>query len=496
MGAGAGVGGASSTGGQNGTGGSVGSGGSPPGTGGLGPTGGVGGSDTVTRTASTYSFEHYPIEVDAGGVWNGAATPGTTPVTTTFDTVVLENGFLKVTLLPEYGGRILSIVHKPTGTELLYQNPIGAPYLMNEDIFYYDYLVILGGIFPSFPEPEHGRYWNQPYEPSVVSESAEAITVRMSRTDDLDVTAGVPSQYDVGRTGVLVELDVTLRAGRSNLELRTTLTNPGASAIPALEYWTVTTLAPGSAPGQTKIPANTRILADMTQVHLLESSWSWFGAAEERVDGEIFEWNNLSYFENWVDQGTAFASPQYDANWSALVNYENDYGIVRTTAGGGTSGLKLWTFGPQSLTADVSDSSEWLRPTIEMWHGITPEFWNRGSMAAGEVRAWQDSYFPTFELAEITAANEAGAVHLSRSESGTETVLAATATLTFPGRTMHVVFSLDATVVGEQDVVVSADTATVAEVTVPSSSVSSGAVFTAEFTLDGTSVLDATLVLE
>jgi hypothetical protein len=234
----------------------------------------------------------------------------------------------------------------------------------------------------------------------------------------------------------------------------------------------------------------------MTQVHLLESSWSWFGTAEERVDGEVFEWNNLSYFENWVDQGTAFASPQYDANWSALVNYDSDHGIVRTTAGGETPGLKLWTFGPQSLTADVSDSSEWLRPTIEMWHGTTPEFWNRGSMAAGEVRAWQDSYFPTFELEEITAANEAGAVHLSRSESGADAVLTATATLTFPGRTAHAILSLDGVVLGERDVVVSADTATAVEVTVPSSSISSGAVFTAEFVLDGASVLDAALVLE
>lgn len=48
--------------------------------------------------------------------------------------MVLENGILKVTLLPSYGGRILSIIHKPSNRELLYQNPLGTPYLMLEGI--------------------------------------------------------------------------------------------------------------------------------------------------------------------------------------------------------------------------------------------------------------------------------------------------------------------------------------------------------------------------
>ncbi|HOU92838.1 MAG TPA: DUF5107 domain-containing protein, partial [Polyangiaceae bacterium] len=325
-GAGTGGAGGDAAGGVGGSGGLVAGGAS---TGGAGATGGS--DDTVTRTASTYTFRHYPIETDDNGVWNGPASPAAQVTSTTFDTVVLENGFLRVTLLPDYGGRILSIVHKPTNRELLYQNPLGTPYLMNEEIFYYDYLMILGGIFPSFPEPEHGKYWDQPYRFEVVSETPDAITVRMSRQDDRDLAAGVPTRYDVGRTDVLVELEVTLRAGTTSLELATRLTNTRSGTVPAFEYWTVTTLAPGSTPGQTAIPLDTRILADMEQVHLLESSWSWFGSAEERVSGEVFRWNNLSHFENWVDQGTAFASPSYSANWSGLLNENEDVGIVRVT---------------------------------------------------------------------------------------------------------------------------------------------------------------------
>ena len=126
-----------------------------------------------------------------------------------------------------------------------------------------------------------------------------------------------------------------------------------------------------------------------------ESSWSWFGTAEERVSGEIFKWKNLASFKNWVDQGTAFANPDYRANWSGLMNDDKAAGIVRVTNDVKTPGLKLWTFGPQGLNIDVNDSAVWVRPTIEMWHGITPEFWMRGSMAANEVRQWKQTFFPT-----------------------------------------------------------------------------------------------------
>ncbi len=464
-------------------------GGTVPGSGGSGGVVGSGSSDVVTRSASTFEFRHFPIEASATGVWNGPESPAEEPTSTTYDTVVLENGYLRVTLLPDYGGRVLSIVHKPTGRELLYQNPIGAPYLMYQDIFYYDYLVIMGGIFPSFPEPEHGRYWNQPYAFEVVSESDEAITVRMSRQDDLDLVEGVPARYDVGRTDVLVEVDVTLRAGSSGLELGTKLTNTRDTPVPRFEYWMVNTLAPGSPPGDTAIGLNTRILAAMDQVHLLETSWAWFGDAEERVADEVFKWNNLSHFENWADQGTAFANPSYQANWWGLINYDNDMGILRVSDNVQTPGLKLWTFGKQSLDIDLSDSDEWLRPTIEMWYGITPEFWDRGAMAAGEIKQWSETYFATMGLREVTAASEYGAMYLSSASIGDQMQLTATATLTLPDQTVKAVLRLDGNVIDEQDVVVASKEPTTVSAMVPSADAAVGAVFEVEFLIGTTSLL-------
>jgi hypothetical protein len=466
--------------------------------GGGGTSGGAGAggvSDTVTRAASTFKFSHFPIQTNSDGVWNGPSTPGTQVTSTTYDTVVLENGYLRVTLLPKYGGRILSIVYKPTNQELLYQNPIGTPYLMGQDIFYYNYLVIMGGIFPSFPEPEHGKYWNQPYDLTVVSEGKDAITVRMSRRDDLPLAKGVPAKYDVGRTDVLVDVDVTLRAGSTIVELGTKLTNTQNKTVPKLEYWTVTTLAPGSPPDKTAIPLNTRILAAMDKVHLLESSWSWFGSAEERVSGEVFKWKNLASFKNWMDQGTAFASPDYRANWSGLMNDDKARGLVRVSDNVKTPGLKLWTFGPQSLSIDINDSATWLRPTIEMWHGISTEFWNRGTMAANEVRQWRQSFFPVLGLKGVTAASESGAVYLTSAKSGSDTVLTAAATLTSPGQTVKAILRVNGGAVAEQDVVVATTDANTVSATVAGSKAPAGAVFAADFVQGDRTLLTGQITL-
>lgn len=44
-----------------------------------------------------------------------------------FATIVIENDRLRATVLPALGGRIASLLHKPTGRELLYRNPVFQP---------------------------------------------------------------------------------------------------------------------------------------------------------------------------------------------------------------------------------------------------------------------------------------------------------------------------------------------------------------------------------
>ncbi len=81
---------------------------------------------TLTESHTTWKSVAYQLDADNGMV--AGSRDVNKIVEHTFNTYVLENDYLKVTLLPEYGGRILSMIYKPTGHEELYQNPVGLPY--------------------------------------------------------------------------------------------------------------------------------------------------------------------------------------------------------------------------------------------------------------------------------------------------------------------------------------------------------------------------------
>src|SRR6476660_1761514 len=151
-------------------------------------------ADNVTLSESAISWSTVKYATDAENGFVSGSLDKNTIVDRTFKTHVLENRYLKVTLVPEFGGRILSIIYKPTGHEQLYRNEVGVPYGMTAGIFYYDWLMVYGGIFPTFPDPAHGRTWLKPWEFTVVKEDADEVTVSMSLRDDFTYSAA-PSQF-------------------------------------------------------------------------------------------------------------------------------------------------------------------------------------------------------------------------------------------------------------------------------------------------------------
>jgi hypothetical protein len=110
-------------------------------------------SARVTLSESSISWNTVKYATSAENGFVSGSLDKKTIVDRTFKTYVLENRYLKVTLLPEFGGRILSIVYKPTGHEQLYRTEVGVPYGIKAGVFYYDWLMVYGGIFPTFPDP-------------------------------------------------------------------------------------------------------------------------------------------------------------------------------------------------------------------------------------------------------------------------------------------------------------------------------------------------------
>ena len=303
---------------------------------------------SLSESTITWSTVKYATDAENGFV--DGSLDKTTIVDRTFKTYVLENRYLKVTLVPEFGGRILSIIYKPTGHEQLYRTDVGVPYGIKGGTFYYDWLMVYGGIFPTFPDPEHGRTWLTPWDFSVVKESAAEITVAMSVKDDSAYSAA-PKQF-TGATGLQATYHITLKAGRAALDARLVLKNPHDRAV-QYEYWTCTTLAPGSDPRSPKTTGGAEIIAPIEAY--TTPDWSNnLSEGDTKLDPGRSRFEKLRFFRNWPTMGIAYAAPDMgSANFWGVINHDNEEGIIRIADNNVTRGLKMWTWGYPSFTNET-----------------------------------------------------------------------------------------------------------------------------------------------
>ncbi len=393
---------------------------------------------------STVEFRHFDLLVDENNLLTDYDEKNI--ITSKFNTKVIESAYLKVTLLPEYGGRILSILYKPTGHELLYQNPIGTPYGIDEGNFYYNWLMVYGGIFPTFPEPEHGKTWCLPWEARIVEQNEDKISVEMRFTDNITPVKGVPGQFDNGRTDITCISTVTVYKNKSYVDYNIQLINSRNEPV-KYEYWTCITFAPGSEPDRTLCPPNTEIVVPIDQVLLRDNWWPWMGEAEKPTNQKehLFEYKNLSHFKNWTDRGIAYANPSVEKEWWGVINHENEEGLLRIANNKyDTPGLKFWTWGIDSQNTDPNTFGDSSRPYIELWGGHSSEFFTDTLLKPNEIKVWDEHYIPTVGLSKITSANNHAAAYLNYSmdKSTNDLLFNAEVFTTHPGEKMKLNLSL------------------------------------------------------
>lgn len=371
-------------------------------------------SAQVTQRDTLLVWRHFDYELDAN---NGISWFSTTSIIEEeYSGIVLENEFVRLVILPEFGARIISFLYKPTEHEQFYINPVGTPYGMGDGNFYYDWLMVFGGVFPTFPEPEHGKTWLLPWQWEFTEINDQRISLKMELQDTIDY-ANHPGKFNNGITEVICTSKVTLEKGKTSFELEHTLENTKASTV-MIEYWTCTTLAPGSDPGNTFAPANSEIIAPVEYVYLKDDWWSWMGNAEapaHNLGNHVFYYNNLAIYENWDDMGIAYAYPKLEESYYGVINHTNSEGIFRISDNAGmTPGMKFWTWGAQQgLNADPENFDHIARPYIELWSGLSTQFFEDASLNAFETLSWTETYLPTVDMDNINIVNENGALFLN-----------------------------------------------------------------------------------
>ncbi len=354
----------------------------------------------TTVTLPTYPYEpHLRKRVDARYNFkvtylDRAAYEATSPrpQPRTFKAVVLENRYLKLTFLPELGGRLYTCTFKPSGQNIFYQNTVLKPSYWGPLSREENWWLAAGGMEWALPVHEHGYEWGLPWTYSIEQQPHQvSIMLRDSTANDR----------------LRAEITVTLPAERAYFELRPRLVNPTAQAV-ACQLWLNAALTLGSA----SVSANTEFIYPTDSMIVHSSGDRALPAERQIMSWPIYEGCDLSHYRNWHNWLGVFV-PDIQQDYAGAYNHDTELGIVRVFPPEVAPGLKLFAFGADfSAREEYSDDeSEY----FEMWAGPCRTFWPEDDVliGAGQSLSWSEIWLPFSSIAGLDRANAEAVVKAS-----------------------------------------------------------------------------------
>ncbi len=356
---------------------------------------------STTVTLPTYPFRDYlneqidpvyniPVYHFKRSNYNNAGPH--TPVPTAYQGVVLENPYLRLTFLPELGGRLYSAVTKATGQEIFYHNPVVKPsvygVLQPPDE---NWWLATGGMDWAYPTQEHGYRFGIPWRYQV-EQTTEGATIILS---------------DTAPDRVGLEVRVSLPAHKALFTVTPRLVNNSAQAAP-IQLWVNAALTLGAG----TMSPNTRFVlpADQIIIHSRGGSgWSLPEAKQSAPWPQIGP-VDLRDYNQWADY-LGFFVPNQTAPFLGAYNPDTDLGVVRLAYDQPGSG-KLFAFGRNFYDRSYTDNNS---QYFEIWGGANAGFWSEDdiSVAAGASLTWQEQWWPVAQLGGLTWVTEAAALHLT-----------------------------------------------------------------------------------
>jgi hypothetical protein len=328
-----------------------------------------------------------------------------TPVDVTYRTLIMENEVLKLTFLPDLGGRLYEVIFKPTGHRETYRNPVlkPSPWGPPEQGWW----LAAGGIEWCLPVEEHGYEWGVPWT-ARVDQDANGATVVLRDTDEGD--------------RVRAEIAVRLEAGAGYFSIRPRLENPTGAPL-AVKFWTNAMLAPG---GQNAPTADLRyVLPDaVTAVTVHSRGDGFLPGYNERMSWPIFDGIDLSRLGNWNRWLGFFEDPAL-GEFIAVYDHGYDEGMVRVFPAGVARGAKGFAFGwndPLPASNWTDDSSSF----VEIHGGPAPTFDYSVNLPAGGQLQWTETWYPVAGLGGLRYANSTAALNLSAGNGQVLTAVAVT----------------------------------------------------------------------
>jgi hypothetical protein len=309
--------------------------------------------------------------------------------------VVLENKYLRLTFLPELGGRLYSAVIKSTGQEIFYHNPVVKPSRYGVlQPYEANWWLAAGGMDWAYPVQEHGYRFGVPWEYTVqTNPAAAAITLSDTATD---------------RTGL--QITVSLPTDSAVFSVQPQLTNNAADTAP-VQLWVNAALALSSS---SMSPDTQFVLpTEVITVHSRgELGWSVPDSGEPAPWPQIGE-TDLRDYRQWANYLGFFVS-YADAPFIGAYNPHTQLGVARLGSRNSTG--KLFAFGPDFADRTYTDDNS---QYFEIWGGANAGFWPEYDIAvppAGSL-GWREQWWPLAGLPGLTWATERVAIAVERAGS-------------------------------------------------------------------------------
>ncbi len=346
-----------------------------------------------TVVDATYNIAYPVLDWDAYLASNPIAVPRR------YDLLVMENDYLRVTLLPELGGRIYQLFDKTTGHNQLYQNPVIKPTRWGPPE--QGWWLSAGGIEWCLPVDEHGYEWGVPWHWSVV-------------TSTFGVTVTLRDTYASDR--LRATIDVSLPATQAYVAVTPHLENPTASPVD-FKFWINASLAPGAANRPTEDLAFVFNAPEMS-VHSTGDS-RLPGAFPTMPTSPIYHFSwpeyggvDYAHLRNWSEWLGFFEYPQAAKGFMGLYAEAQNEGVVRVFPPEVARGAKGFAVG-WSRPLDWHSWTDSDSGGVELHGGLAPTFWDTARLPPAGTVSWRELWYPVHNTGGVVVAAEEAALNVT-----------------------------------------------------------------------------------
>ncbi len=357
----------------------------------------------------TYSFAPY-LQIRSNGPytyhWLDWGNYDPFPIVPyTYTLLVMENDYLRVTLLPELGGRVYQMIFKPTGHNELYQNLVLKPTHWGPTE--QGWWLAVGGIEWGLPVDEHGYEWGRPWAWSVVTSTAGiTVTVRDAQATDR----------------LRAAIDLFLPADRAYLQVSPHLENPTAADVNA-KFWLNAMLAPGAA---NTVGHELRWIFNSPEMAVHSTGdaehFGWCAGWTHTTSDCSFPWPfhegvNFSRLGDWREWLGFFEHPHAAADFIGVYDTAADEGVARVFPSNIARGVKGFGMGRPNSSYQI-DPGTWTddgSTYVELHGGVAPAFWDWATFPAGQSLTWHEYWYPIASTGVFSAATSEAALALRQS---------------------------------------------------------------------------------